>query len=432
MVRLVGALGLLVAALLAWPGLGVSQAEGGGPLTWGAPDNLSTTSGRSAYATLVEDPISGDLFAVWMDDGVAERPEVMGRRWERASQAWQPPLTEPAENLSQSEWYDSGPVLYFDSQGKGLLLWSRRYAQSQGAPADGTDILWRVWDGAAWSEEQVLMHDPSYLPTTYGFGLIPVELPDGLLLFVTQDISYRTIEYRNGVWSELSPWGFLDVSLAQMVRDSTGLIHAAAYGKNSSQDGWDQWFLDAYYLTFDGSNWSVPINLSDTDGVVRDVALAFDRQKRLHFLWSDPDSIYSSESKKSALWERVYTGGHWTPNTEVLSYLDNQAINGFSLDADRGGALHLAWSQGIFSGTQHIDLGIYYCTGDGDLWSAPTTVYTSAAESRYPVLSAGGWGAALVWQEGPSTTRQVYFSQQTSALLPRQQTYLPQIWRRGP
>jgi len=426
----VRAFSLLVIAILAWPGLSVGQAEGDEPGAWSAADNLSTTPGRSAYATLVENPVSGDLFVAWMDNGVAERPEVMGRRWERASQAWQPPLTEPAENLSRSEWHDSGPVFYFDEQGNGLFLWSRRYAQNQGAPTDGTDVLWRAWNGTAWSDEQVLMHDPSYLPSTYGFGLIPVELPEGMLLFITQDVNYRTTEYRNGAWSELSPWAFLDVSLAQVIRDSAGLFHAAAYGQNSSQDGWDRWFLDAYYLTFDGSNWSVPINLSDTDGVVRDVGLAFDRQGRLHFLWSDPDSPYSSESKKSALWERVYTAGDWTPNTEVLAYQDKQAINGFALAVDRDGTLHLVWSQGVFKDNLHTELGIYYRSGDGDLWGPETTVYTSTAESRYPVLSAGDHGAALVWQEGSISTRQVYFAQQTSSLLPRQQTYLPMIWTR--
>jgi hypothetical protein len=274
--------------------------------------------------------------------------------------------------------------------------------------------MWRSWDGASWSGEQVLFHTDFYLPSSFGYGLIPVETPGSLQLFITWEQQYRTTEYHNGTWSELTPWSQLDVSLIHAVMDESGLLHAAAYGENSSQFGYDPWFHDGYYLTYDGTEWTVPVNLSSTDGVVRDLGLAFDQEGILHFLWSDPNSPYSSESTKSAIWERKYDGNNWTANAEVTAYNPDQAINGFSLTTDVSATLHLAWSEGQWEDGIHTNLGIYYQRGDGLSWNPEQEVHTSPAESRYPVLVAGKAGAFVVWQEGPISERQVFFSEQAA------------------
>ncbi len=383
------------------------------PTLWSPAVNLSNLPGASSQATLSHDPLSGDLFVAWADSGVAPQTEILGRRWDRATQSWLPSTNLQAENLSQSEWADGGPEIFFDSQGHGLLLWTRRYAVSKGAPADSTDLMWRAWQGTSWSPEAVLLHADTYLPGT--FTLIPVETPNSIFLFIVFDRGYRTTEYQNGQWSEVSPWAYLDVSLAKIVRDASGLMHAAAYGENSSQLGWDPYFHDAYYLTYDGNAWSQPLNLSYTDGVADAVSLAFDAQGHLHFLWSDANSIYSSESTLSAIWERVRGDTGWQPNTQVTTDEPQQAINGFSLATDVSGTLHLAWSEGLWVNGVHTDLDIYYRPGDGTAWGPEQKVYTSTQESRYPSLVAGKDEVALVWHEGPSAEREVYFSRQIAA-----------------
>jgi hypothetical protein len=323
--------------------------------------------------------------------------------------------------------------LAFDNQGQGLLLWTRTYAASQGAPSDGYDLLWRKWDGSAWSPEAALLHGDSYLPGSPGtFGLIPVVMPDSILLFITWSTGYRTMEYSEGTWSALSPWIYLDVSLADIITDNAGILHAAAYGENSNQTGYNRWFHDAYYLTYDGVQWSAPLNLSFTDGVANNVGLAFDGQGHLHFLWSDPDSVYSDESLKSAMWERVYREGAWTPNSEVTKYQEDQAINGFSLTADAGGTLHLAWSEGVMVDNAHSDLQIRYQTGSGKTWGPEQDVLASAAASRYPLVAMGDKQAYIVWQEvfwagGPLYDHEVYITRQVSEPPKLYHSYLPLI-----
>ena len=413
----------------------------GGPVladempTWTPAVNLSDLPGRSFLATLTSDPVSGDLWVVWTDDGLAEQEEVLGRRWVRSARTWL-----PVENLSQSEpWQrDGGAVLAFDGQGSGLLVWTRTYGVSQGAPASGHDVLWRLWNGLSWSSEAVLFHDSAYLPGSPGhFGLIPVQTADGILLFVTWGTGYRTALFQNGAWSAVTPWAFLPVALEQIIPDpeDDGLLHAAAFGPNSNQTGYNAYFHDAYYLTFNGLTWSDPLNLSSTTSVADEVGLAFDRQGRLHFLWSDPDSPFSDESQLSTIWERVMEEGTWSmTNTQVISYNLDQGVDGFWLTVSPTGTLHLAWSEGVFSGGAHTELDIYYQSGDGTTWGSEEKVHSSAAASRYPVLALAADGPALVWQEefwsGDSLLEEeVYFSQKMGTLPRRYAVSLPVIYK---
>lgn len=405
--------------------------------SWTPAVNLSHLPGRSFLATLASDPATGDLWAVWTDDGVTEQEEVLGRRWIRNARTWL-----PVENLSQSEpWQrDGGAVLVFDGQGSGLLIWTRTYGVSQGAPASGHDVLWRVWNGVSWSPEAVLFHDSAYLPGSPGhFGLIPVQTGDSILLFVTWGTGYRTARFRNGDWSAVTPWAFLPVALEQIIPDpeDDGLLHAAALGPNSNRTGYNAYFYDAYYLTFNGLDWSDALNLSSTTSVADEVSLAFDRQGRLHFLWSDPDSPFSDESQLSTIWERVMEDGTWSiTNTQVISYNAGQGVDGFWFTVSPTGTFHLAWSEGVFSDGAHTDLDIYYRSGDGTTWEPEEKVFSSVAASRYPVLALALDGPSLLWQEefesgGTLLEEEVYFSQKIGALPPRYAVSLPVIYKSG-
>lgn len=387
-----GTLALLVTvALLAVPVLAGDLVE------WGQATNLSDKAGRSTGSALAENPISHDVQVVWMDDGIATWEEILGRRWSAATGRWL-----PAQNLSQSaEWErDGGPSLIFDEQGHGLLVWTRTYSAFQGAPEDGYDIMWRAWDGSTWSAPQVLLHGLSYLPGSPGtFHLILVERPASILLFICWGNSYRTAEYSAGAWGPVSNWITLDVDLAIIIGDDQGLLHAASLGANSNQSGYNKWFDDAYYLVYDGTTWTTPLNISSWDGVATDLGIAFDGQGRLHFLWSDVDSPYSDESLKSAIWERVYDGSTWSPNVEVTAYNDNQAVNGLALTTGLTGTLHLVWSEGLMLTDTHTGLDIYYQAGDGLTWEPEQKVFTSTTESRYPAVRSTRDGAVILWEE---------------------------------
>ncbi len=418
---------LVTTAAGAMATLALAEAPAG---SWTVPFRLSAPPGPSIHAQVAADSTKGNLLVIWTEGGMGEEEEIVGRHLERSSGIW-----TSVQNLSQSEWEDRSPLLFFDSRGQGLVIWTRRYAAYQGAPADGTDLVWRAWGGSGWSAEQVLLHNDFFLPGTY--GLIPVEVPDAILLFITWDNGYRVTEYRDGIWSELSPWEYLDYEeqgvtpvLAQIISDDEGTLHAAAFGENTSQQGADRYYYDAYYLKYVGAQWSTPLNISASDGVANSLGLAFDGQGRLHFLWSDPHYPFSYESARSAIWERVYDGGVWsTANTQVTAYNPDQAISDFSLTADASGILHLAWSEGIMVAGGHSDLDVYYQTGNGTTWGPEEKVYTSTVRSTFPSLVVTDNGAALAWQEGPVSDGEVYFSQRNGMPSQTYWIYLPTVWR---
>jgi hypothetical protein len=401
---------LVVIVALALAGTAAGLALAGAPdADWSTPIQLSASPHPSRWATLASDPATGDLMVAWEDDPTDQLEEILSRRWDRGTETW----TE-IENLSASEWQDENPALAFDPLGTGLLVWTRRYAEYQGAPADGTDVMWRSWDGETWSDEHVLMHIDAFMPGT--FGLIPAVTADGVTLFITWIAEVRFTEYRNGGWSALSPWENLTVlfpgvnpQLAQVLVDEAGRLHAAAFGENNVQSGLDGYYHDAYYLTRDKGNWSEPLNLSFDGGIASGVGMAFDSQGRLHFLWSDP-KLLSSQSAKSAIWERVYDGETWTPRAEVTADNPYQAINGLSVTSDVSHTLHLAWSEGTIEGYWHTGLEIYYQTGDGTSWDPEAKVYTSTVESRYPGLVVDSEAASLVWEEGSAEEKEIYAS----------------------
>ena len=394
------------------------------PDPWRPVSNLSQLAGQSTEPAMGYQSGTEDLFVAWTDDGITGEHEILGRHWDQESRSWSPELGLLPENLSNSAWADGGPVLSPDGQGGMLLLWTRRYAQFQDAPADGTDLVWRSWTGSSWSAEAVLMHADTYLPGT--FHLVPIEMPDSLVLFVIFDRGYRTVSYQNGAWGEVSPWTYLSVSLAEIVRDDAGVLHAAAFGENSSQAGWDSWFFDAYYLSYEGSSWSAPLNMSGTDGVAHDVGLALDRQGHLHFLWSDTDSVYSSESVKSAIWERAFQGNAWTDNVEVTTYNLGQAIHDFSLESSDHGTLELVWNEGIIVDGMHTNLDIYYQQRTRVAWTDEEQVYNSSLLSMYPLLIVADFDRLVVWQEGMSSAREVFFTVRTQPS-PLSRTFLPLI-----
>ena len=388
---------------------------------WMPPLNLSQNGGRSLYPQVVSDPFSGDVHVLWTDDSSGDW-EIFYRRWDSTSRSW-----TPARDLSNSPWIDHGSAFLVDGRGHGHLVWIRRYAASFGAPADGTDILYRRWDGSSWSEEELIYHNDAYLPEGYGLAL--VELADKLCLFVSYGQGFTRTCREEDVWSPLEPWNYeLGVSISALAADEQGHLHAVGYGENSGAGPWDHYFRDVYYTTFDGLEWSAPFNVSSTDGAAHDASLAMDAEGNVHVLWTDIGSPYSSESDKSALYERVLARGIWSANAEVTAPNPERAVQDVDVVADKDGTLHLAWTEGLLVQGQATGLDVHYARNEGLGWSAEGRVYASAAESLNVCLAIGEEGHVyLVWQEGPSGAEEIYFASDDPRIVGTYGVYLPLI-----
>lgn len=396
-------MGALIVSLLVSIASVNAQAALNAQTLWIEPINLSGNNGRSTFPQVARDPASGDIHVVWNDDSPGN-PEIYYRRWKNAAQTWTPPI-----NLSASPWRDEAPDFWISSDGKANLVWTRRYAASEGAASDGTDILHRVWDGTSWSIEEVIFHNEYFLPSSY--GLLLTEIRGELYLFIVFNRGFTYTHWDGTNWAPLAEWDYnLGIAFASIVADDEGRLHAAGFGENSGTQPYDQYFHDAYYSAFDGNSWSPAVNLSSTDGAAQDASLAIDMDGNVHFVWSDIGSPCSSESAKSAVYERVLMGTTWNANAEIITPNDGQSIQDVEMVADENGWLHLAWAEGVMIQNGATNIDVYYQCNDGAGWSSEEVIYISPVDSMNVDLGVGNNNVYVVWEEGVSDAEDIFFS----------------------
>jgi len=393
--------------------------QGSRPLSsWPPPINLSENAGRSTFPAIAALNPAGDLLVLWVDYSQDSGGEVWARAFRGGG--WDPPI-----NLSSSEGRDEGAALYADGRGRAYAAWTHRSIPG------GSDLLCRRWEGGRWSPPELLEHTDTYQPTPYGLFFVSGFGPT-LCLFVTMGSGIRHTCLQGETWEPLTPWVYLQglSQVGTIVVGSDGLLHAAALGPNEDAPyGCDPWLDDAYYITSpDGISWSPPANLTYTGTIAYDVDLAWDREGALHFLWSDISPRCSIDSERSAVYERVWSGGTWGPRRDVSTPKEGQAVEDLELAAGPGGMLHLAWSEGVFDEDgQAVNLGIHYRRWAGGDWEEEEVVWASSADSINVGLSLiGGIVPALVWEEGPSTAEEVYFSRRGELI----RRFLPLVWRK--
>lgn len=385
-------------------------------LFWPVPRNLSETPGRSTFPLIVH-TAGGDLWVIWTEYSDDPVGDVWGRRRLGDHGEW-----EAAQNLSASEWRDEGPALLADPTGVVHLAWTRR------AVSQGSDILYRRWDGSAWSAEEILDHTDTYHPAPYHLQFV-FDAAGRLCLYASRGSGIAHTCQEGEGWGAWTSWIYLPGvrRIGDLVLGPDGLFYVPVFGQNEGGHfGCDPWLDDAYYMTTDGSTWSAPVNLSGAGSIAYDAALAFDGQGRLHFLWSDISPLCSYDSERSAVYERVLEGGTWRPRVEVSIPNDEQAVEDLALIADPLGGLHLAWSEGVFApGGAAVALGIRYRHWQGGQWLPEETVHTSSEDSLNVEISVDSAGKIeLVWEEGPATAEEVFFSERVVMLC-----FLPLVFR---
>ncbi len=377
---------------------------------WSPPLNLSATAGRSTFPTIVTVGSDQDLLVVWTDYTTDPSGEILGRRYLRRTGAWSETLT-----LSLSPTIaDEGPALYADAQRRAHLAWSRRDT------GNGSDLLYRQWADGVWSPPQVLDHTDVYHPSPYGLTFVE-DITGTLWLFVHIGSGVRHTRLQETGWEPLSSWVYIPgmSRLGDLIPGSDGRFHVAALGPNEdAEQGCDPYLEDAYYTTTDGTTWDDLLNLTYLGTVAYDVGLAYDGNGDLHFLWSDQHPLCSVDSERSAIYERVLSGGIWGDRAEVTVPNTDQAVLDLALQPDPDGNLHLLWSEGVFdTGGRAIDLAIRYRPWNAGIWGNEEIGWASSADSLNVSLTLDHLRQpAAVWEEGPSTAEEVTFSVRRLAL----------------
>jgi len=398
-----------------------SLADSGpaGPEPFWTPGlDLSRTVGRSTFPGIARLADGAATWVIWVDYSTGAG-EVLGRSRTDSSSDW-----DATVNLSNDARNDEGSAVHADQQGRLHLAWTRRM------PEEGTQLVYRQWSNGEWEPQTILDDNSVYVPSSYSLFFCQ-DVTGTLWLFVNLGSGVRYTRLRSEGWESLSPWVYIYglQGMGAIIGGDDGLFHVAALGQNEGNMGgpYDPFLDDAYYATTNGTDWSPLVNLAMTGTVAFDLGLAWDGDGDLHLLWSDIHPLGSVDSIKSAVYERVLSSGVWSERVELTQPNVDQAVQDLVVGADPDGWLHLAWSEGVFSGSSAVDLSIRYLRWEG-LWGTEAMVYTSTLPSLNVDMALDQQGEpAVVWEEGLSSAEEVYFS--ARQLLWPYQVFLPDIER---
>jgi hypothetical protein len=160
---------------------------------------------------------------------------------------------------------------------------------------------------------------------------------------------------------------------------------------------------EIYAVKREGAAWSLPRNVSSTDGGSFAADAAVGPDGKIYVVWTDNTSgsnaLYLASSSDAVNW----AGGPLLINGSPV------AGSAPALAVDPGGTLHVVWqNRDIETGK----LEVFYTRGSGTTWSlAENLSSSSSVNSAFPNVVADAGGIAYVtWEEGLSGGSEVYFT----------------------
>jgi hypothetical protein len=358
---------------------------------WSAPTNVSKNAGTSGLNTtsrLVVDS-RGHLHAVWPDSSSGTF-DIYYAHYDELS--WQAPT-----NLTRSAVYSCYAAVAAGPEDQVHVAWSEDDRGNDGNP---DEIYHLSFDGVRWSMPHVVSAGgTSRMPDIAVDGLGRLHLvwyDDGYRGFGTWTLVYARSDDGGLSWTSPEPLAGAASLLAPLVvTDSLYRVHVAWIDNSLGR-------FQVLYLRAEEDEWlAPPVNVSQTTGSVlvtdvnngRSHELVVGPADELHLIWND---------NRSGRWQlRHATGaadtGQWSV-PEVVLYRPRHDVFP-SLAVDRGGTVHIVWSEADSSGT----LGdIFYAhANESGGWTEPRNLSNSGAGSLSPeIVVAPDWTLHVLWDEG--------------------------------
>lgn len=210
--------------------------------------------------------------------------------------------------------------------------------------------------------------------TNAAFAPAIVVLPGGVVQMVWEedDGAIHASTYANGSWGASQSISFGDSPA--LAGDSSGAVYLAWVDLLGSN------FEILYSSRPSGGTWSVPINVSLTNGASAAPAIATDGSGNPHIVWIDTSSgtptIYYSDLSVGG---PIPSGSGTAPDIAV----------------DSSGARHVVWQD---NGQPSV---IAYTRNDGTGWSLPQQISdNTTSDARAPKIAVCNGMVYVVWAEG--------------------------------
>lgn len=155
---------------------------------------------------------------------------------------------------------------------------------------------------------------------------------------------------------------------------------------------------EVYYCRWNGTNWSLPRNVSNTSGVSSAPSIAIDPAGILHVVWADNTPGYS------IIYHAYWNGTYWL--NEPIPYATGGAP---AVAANASGGVDVVWQD---RDAPNLPYEIYYCQWNGQEWSLPENLSdTPAEQSVIPTVVADQNDEVHVtWQEKVDGRYVIYYT----------------------
>lgn len=162
-------------------------------------------------------------------------------------------------------------------------------------------------------------------------------------------------------------FNFLEIAV-----DADNLPHVVWSEQPSQSAITDNNLSDIYYSSYDGSSWSVPVNISNTDGsqtVSFSPKIEVDSSNRIHLVWSDGYSFnpdLTRNGKSNIYYRKKDATGPWSP----IVHLTNDFGSEPDIASDKGGNIYVVYKTLDTASADRIAFRKW----DGSNWTAPQVV----------------------------------------------------------
>ncbi|NOZ05557.1 MAG: exo-alpha-sialidase [Chloroflexi bacterium] len=160
---------------------------------------------------------------------------------------------------------------------------------------------------------------------------------------------------------------------------------------------------EIYIIQWQGSNWSLPKNVSQTSGGSFAPDAAIGPDGKIYVVWAD-----NSAGSNHLYLASSADGSNWSGGAILINGVP-VAGSAPALAVDPSGTLHIAWQDR--DGTTG-KLEILYTRGDGSTWSlAENLSGSSTINSAFAdVVAEAGGIASVTWEEDLASGSEIYFT----------------------
>jgi len=251
-------------------------------------------------------------------------------------------------NISNNSGISQVPKIAIDTSGNMHVVWTDFSSGS-------ADFLYSRWDGANWSKptdtglfETWITHDPS-------ISLVPA-----------------------------------------MAIDASGNIHMV----------WHEFLMDGtgnyeiFYSRWNGTDWSTPVNISNTAGRSTFPAISVDTSGKLHVIWAD------LSPGQSELLYNHWDGENWSKPVTISTNFGERESSVSAIAVDASGNPHVVWTdnnQGQFE--------IFYSRWNGTGWSKAVNISNNVGDSHIPTIAVNASGHPhVVWNDNTHGNYEIFYS----------------------